>query len=117
MPIAILANRLRSLAADARLGFRVLARRWHRIDRATRARIEFGAIASLLPLSAAIAAIAAAPAALDLDGLQPRPIVEVVATPSIVEQVEELLVAQAASSARPASSGATRWPPCSSASK
>jgi murein DD-endopeptidase MepM/ murein hydrolase activator NlpD len=91
MPVAILANRVRSLAADARLGFRVLARRWHRIDRATRARIEFGAIASLLPLSAAIAAIAAAPAALDLDGLQPRPIVEAVATPSIVEQVEELL--------------------------
>ncbi len=95
MPIAILANRLRSLAADARLGFRMLARRWHRIDRATRARIEFGAIASLLPLSAAIAAIAAAPAALGLDdGLQPRPIVEAVATPSIVEQVEELLQGQ-----------------------
>ncbi|MGE5161495.1 MAG: M23 family metallopeptidase [Betaproteobacteria bacterium] len=91
MPIAILANRLRSLAADARLGFRVLARRWNRIDRITRARIEFGAIASLLPLSAAIAAIAAAPAALGLDGLQPRPIVEVVAAPSIVDQVEELL--------------------------
>ncbi len=94
MPIAILANRLRSLAADARLGFRVLAHRWHRIDRVTRARIEFGAIASLLPLSAAIAAIAAAPAALGLDGLQPRPIVEVVATPSIVDQVEELLQGQ-----------------------
>ena len=73
MPLAILANRMCSLAADARLGFRGLARRWHRIDRATRARIEFGAVVSLLPLSAAIAAIAAAPAALDLDGLQPRP--------------------------------------------
>jgi len=91
MPIAILANRMRSLAANARLGFRLLARRWHRIDRITRARIEFGAIASLLPLSAALAAIAAVPAAVDLDGLQPRPIVEAVATPSIVEQVEELL--------------------------
>jgi len=91
MPIAILANRMRSLAANARLGFRLLARRWHRIDRVTRARIEFGAIASLLPLSAALAAIAAVPAAVDLDGLQPRPIVEAVATPSIVEQVEELL--------------------------
>lgn len=94
MPIAILANRLRSLAADARLGFRVLARRWHRIDRTRRARIEFGAVLSLLPLSAAIAALAAAPAALDLDGLQPRPIVEAVATPSIVDQVEELLQRQ-----------------------
>jgi murein DD-endopeptidase MepM/ murein hydrolase activator NlpD len=91
MPVAILANRVRSLAADARLGFRVLARRWHRIDRARRARFEFGAILSLLPLSAAIAALAAAPAALDLDRLQPQPIVEAVATPSIVDQVEELL--------------------------
>jgi murein DD-endopeptidase MepM/ murein hydrolase activator NlpD len=94
MPVAILANRVRSLAADARLGFRVLARRWHRIDRARRARIEFGAVLSLLPLSAAIAALAAAPAALDLDQLQPQPIVEAVATPSIVDQVEELLQRQ-----------------------
>ncbi|MGZ8273592.1 MAG: peptidoglycan DD-metalloendopeptidase family protein [Burkholderiaceae bacterium] len=94
MPIAILANRVRSLAADARLGFRVLARRWHRIDRARRARIEFGAILSLLPLSAAIAALAAAPAALDLDDLQPQPIVQAVNTPSIVDQVEELLQRQ-----------------------
>lgn len=91
MPIAILANRVRSLAADVRLGYRLLARRWHRVDRATRARIEFGAVFSLLPLSAAIAAIAAAPAALDLDHLQPRPIVEAVAAPSIADQVEELL--------------------------
>jgi murein DD-endopeptidase MepM/ murein hydrolase activator NlpD len=80
--------------ADARLGFRVLARRWNRIDRARRARIEFGAILSLLPLSAAIAALAAAPAALELDRLQPLPIVEAVATPSIVDQVEELLQRQ-----------------------
>lgn len=94
MPVAILANRVRSLAADARLGFRVLARRWSRIDRVTRARFEFGAVVSLLPLSAAIAALAAAPAALDLDLLQPRPIVEAVATPSIVDQVEELLQRQ-----------------------
>ena len=92
MPLAILANRLRALAADARLGFRLLARRWHRVDRVTRARIEFGAVFSLLPLSAAIAALAAAPAALDLDSLQPRQIVERVATPSIVDQVEELLL-------------------------
>jgi murein DD-endopeptidase MepM/ murein hydrolase activator NlpD len=91
MPIEILANRMRALADHARLGFRVLVDRWHRIDRATRSRIEFGAVASLLPLSAALAAIAAAPAALDLDRLQPQPIVEAVATPSIVDQVEELL--------------------------
>lgn len=94
MPIAILANRVRSLAADARLGFRLLARRWHRIDRTTRARIEFGAVFSLLPISAAIAALAAAPAALDLDDLQPRPIVETVAAPAISEQVEQLLSRQ-----------------------
>ena len=94
MPIAILANRVRSLAADVRLGFRLAVRRWRRIDRATRARIEFGAVFSLLPLSAAIAALAAAPAALDLDHLQPRPIVEAVAAPSIADQVEELLKRQ-----------------------
>jgi murein DD-endopeptidase MepM/ murein hydrolase activator NlpD len=94
MPVAILANRVRTLATGAHLAFQVLARRWNRIDRATRARIEFGAIASLLPLSAAIAAIAAVPAALDLDGFQPQPIVEAVATPSIVDQVEELLQRQ-----------------------
>jgi murein DD-endopeptidase MepM/ murein hydrolase activator NlpD len=91
MPIAILANRVRTLATGTRLAFRLLVRRWNRIDRATRTRIEFGAITSLLPLSAAIAAIAAAPAALDLDGFQPQPIVQAVATPSIVDQVEELL--------------------------
>jgi murein DD-endopeptidase MepM/ murein hydrolase activator NlpD len=94
MPVAILANRMRSLVANTRLGLRLLARRWRQVDRTTRARIEFGAVASLLPLSAAIAALAAAPAALDLDGLQPQPIVEAVATPSIVEQVEELLQRQ-----------------------
>ena len=94
MPFAILANRVRSLVADVRLGYRVLARRWHRIDRTTRARIEFGAVFSLLPLSAAIAAVAAAPAALELDELQPKPIVEIVAAPSIVDQVEELLQRQ-----------------------
>ncbi len=94
MPIEILANRMRALADHARLGWRVLADRWHRVDRATRARIEFGAVASLLPLSAALAAIAAAPAALELDQLQPQPIVETVAAPSIVDQVEELLQRQ-----------------------
>jgi murein DD-endopeptidase MepM/ murein hydrolase activator NlpD len=94
MPYAILANRLRTLIADARLGLRLLVRRWHRVDRRTRARIEFGAVFSLLPLSAAVAALAAAPAALQLDELEQRSIVEVVATPSIVEQVEELLQRQ-----------------------
>jgi murein DD-endopeptidase MepM/ murein hydrolase activator NlpD len=94
MPLAILANRLRTLVADARLGLRLLVRRWHRIDRRTRARVEFGAVFSLLPLSAAVAALAAVPAALQLDEMEQRSIVEVVATPSIVEQVEELLQRQ-----------------------
>jgi murein DD-endopeptidase MepM/ murein hydrolase activator NlpD len=85
---------MRSLAVNARLALRALARRWQQVDRATRARVEFGAVVSLLPLSAALAAIAAAPAALDLDQLQPRPIVESVVTPSIVDQVEELLQRQ-----------------------
>jgi murein DD-endopeptidase MepM/ murein hydrolase activator NlpD len=94
MTFAILANRLRVLAADARLGFRLVTRRWHRVDRATRARIEFGAVFSLLPLSAAIAALAAAPAALEIDALQPRAIVEPITAPSIVGQVEDLLARQ-----------------------
>jgi murein DD-endopeptidase MepM/ murein hydrolase activator NlpD len=91
MPFTSLSNRLRVLGADVRLGVRVLVRRWHRVDHVKRARIEFGAVFSLLPLSAALAALAAAPAALELDEVQPRPIVERVATPSIVDQVEELL--------------------------
>jgi len=58
-------------------------RRWKQLDRATRSRIELGAVVSLLPLSAAIAAIAAAPAALDLDSVQSQPIVEVIEAPRL----------------------------------
>ena len=86
----ILSNRFRQLAADLRLGTRLALRRWKRLDRATRSRIELGAVFSLLPLSAAIAAIAAAPAALDLDSLQSQPIVEAVATPSIADQLDQI---------------------------
>ncbi len=81
---------LQQLRADIRLGARLFARRWNRIDRAKRARVEFAAVFSLLPLSAAIAALAAAPSALELDDLQQRPIIEQVAAPSIVDQIEEL---------------------------
>lgn len=49
-----------------------------------------GAVFSLLPLSAAIAALAAAPAALDLDSMQSQPIVETVQTPSVAAQVDEI---------------------------
>lgn len=94
MPVDILANRLRALGASAREALRLVARRWQEVDRATRARIEFGAVVSLLPLSAAVAAIAAAPAALQLDELEQRTIIESVATPPILEQVEELLQRQ-----------------------
>ena len=46
---------------------------------------------SLLPISAALAALAAAPAALELDKLQQQPIVEAIATPAVADQVQELL--------------------------
>ncbi len=89
---AILSNHLRRLTADARLGARLLLRRWRQFDRATRSRIELAAVFSLLPLSAAIAAIAAAPAALDLDGIQSRPIVEVIRTPRLDDQLARATV-------------------------
>lgn len=88
----ILSKHLRSLGADVRLGARLLLRRWRQLDRATRSRIELGAVFSLLPLSAALAAIAAAPAALDLDDIQSRPIVEVVSTPRLDDQLAPALV-------------------------
>jgi len=83
MSLAILSKRLSSLAADVRLGARLLARRWKQLDRTTRSRIELGAVFSLLPLSAAIAAIAAAPTALDLDDVQSRSIVEIIDAPRL----------------------------------
>ena len=94
MPSTILSNRVRAVATVTRRALRALVRRWHRIDRHTRARVELGAVFSLLPLSAAIAALAAAPAALELDKLQQTAIVETVPTPSILDQVEELVQRQ-----------------------
>jgi murein DD-endopeptidase MepM/ murein hydrolase activator NlpD len=90
MSLEILSKQLNSLGADIRLGARLLLRRWKQVDRATRSRIELGAVFSLLPLSAAIAAIAAAPTALDLDSIEARPIVEAIATPSIGDQLRDL---------------------------
>jgi murein DD-endopeptidase MepM/ murein hydrolase activator NlpD len=75
-------------------GSRRVARRWRRGAPAPPARVELGAVVSLLPLSAAVAALAAAPVALDLDSLQQTSIVETVATPSIADQVQELLQRQ-----------------------
>jgi murein DD-endopeptidase MepM/ murein hydrolase activator NlpD len=90
MPLEILSKQLQSLTSDIRLGARLVLRRWKRLDRTTRSRIELTTVFSLLPLSAAIAAIAAAPSALDLDSLQSRPIVESIATPSISEQLQHI---------------------------
>lgn len=90
MPLAILSKQLQTLTADIRLGARLVLRRWKRLDRTTRSRIELTAVFSLLPLSAAIAAIAAAPSALDLDSIQSRPIVEAIATPSISDQLQDI---------------------------
>jgi hypothetical protein len=46
---------------------------------------------SLLPLSASIAALAAAPAALDVDSIEIQPVTEWVATPAIADQIADLL--------------------------
>lgn len=73
--------------ADLRLGLRLAARRWRQFHSQTGSRIELAAVASLLPLSAAVAALAAAPSVLDLDSLQPRPVVQTIATPPITDQL------------------------------
>ncbi len=57
------------------------------MDSVTRHRIQLAAVFSWLPVSAAVAAIAAAPSALDLDSLQSRPIVETVAAPALTAQI------------------------------
>lgn len=90
MPFAILAKQLRSLGTEARLRLRLALRHWNTLDRGWRNRIELGAVASLLPLSAALAALAAAPSAVELDALRAQPIVETIDTPAIAEQVAEL---------------------------
>ncbi len=89
--MSILSKRLVLLASDTRLGFRLVSRRWKKLDGAKRKRIELAAVFSLLPLSAAIAALAAAPAAFQLDESRMQAVVESVATPSIADQVAELI--------------------------
>ena len=68
-----------------------MSRRWKQVERAKRKRIELTVVFSLLPLSAAIAALAAAPAAFELDQSQMQPVIESVTTPSIAAQVVHLL--------------------------
>ncbi|MBA2547607.1 MAG: peptidoglycan DD-metalloendopeptidase family protein [Burkholderiaceae bacterium] len=91
MPLSILSKRFAVFANDTRLGFRLVSRKWKQLDRTQRKRIELSAVLSLLPLSAAIAALAAVPTAFQLDESQMRPVIEAVATPSIAEQVAELV--------------------------
>jgi murein DD-endopeptidase MepM/ murein hydrolase activator NlpD len=90
MPFEILSKPLKCLSGDIRLGARLLARRWKQLDRATRSRIELGMVFSLLPLSAALAALAAAPVALELDSLQSQPLVEAIDAPAIDDQLHAL---------------------------
>ncbi|MGH6609668.1 MAG: peptidoglycan DD-metalloendopeptidase family protein [Burkholderiaceae bacterium] len=79
---------------DTRLGFRLVSRRWKQVDKVKRKRVELAAVFSLLPLSAAIAALAAAPAAFELDQSQVQSVVENVETPSITEQVAHLIATE-----------------------
>ena len=89
--MSILSKRFALFACDARLGFRLVSRRWKQVKRSKRKRIELAVVFSLLPLSAAIAALAAAPAAFELDQSQMQPVIESVQTPSIADQVVHLL--------------------------
>ena len=91
MPLLILSKRLALFANDTQLGFRLVSRRWKQLDRAKRKRIELFAVLSLLPLSAAIAGLAAVPSAFELDQSQVQAVVENVATPPIADQMAELL--------------------------
>ena len=91
MPLSILSKRFAVFACDVRLGFRLVSRRWKQVERSKRKRIELAVVFSLLPLSAAIAALAAAPAAFELDQSQMQPVIESVQTPSIADQVVHLL--------------------------
>ncbi|HQR75970.1 MAG TPA: peptidoglycan DD-metalloendopeptidase family protein [Burkholderiaceae bacterium] len=88
-PLSILTKRIALLASDTRLGFRLVLRRWKQIERTKRNRIELTAVLLLLPLSAAVAALAAMPSALELDASQIQMVVEAVAPPSIADKVTE----------------------------
>lgn len=81
MLFEILSKRVELLAADLRLGTRLVLRRWTRIERSTRGRLELAAVFSLLPISAAIAAIAAVPTLLQMDTVEPRLIAETIDVP------------------------------------
>ena len=86
----ILAKRLRLVGEDTRRGLRVASAWWRRLPTQRRNRIQLGAALSLLPLSAAIAALAAAPAAVDLDNLPQETIVESHVLPPLEDQIAQL---------------------------
>lgn len=89
-PVQILAKHLRSIGNDAHRGLRVTKAFWRRLPAARRRRIELGAVLSLLPISAAIAALAAVPVAADLDNLPQQTITEAHPLPPLEDQIASL---------------------------
>ncbi len=89
-PAQILAKHLRQVGNDARRGLRVASVLWRRMPAARRSRIELGAVLSLLPLSAAIAALAAVPVAVDLDNIPQQTITETHELPPLEDQIARL---------------------------
>ncbi|HOX89248.1 MAG TPA: peptidoglycan DD-metalloendopeptidase family protein [Burkholderiaceae bacterium] len=89
-PAEILSKHALALAARARAGASAAVAAWERIDPKRRSRIELAGILSLLPLSAAIAALAAVPAAADLDNLPQQTITQALAVPELADQISEL---------------------------
>lgn len=88
--VQILAKHLQAIGGDAHRGFRVSKAVWRRLPAARRSRIQLGAVLSLLPLSAAIAALAAVPVAADLDNLPQQTITEAHPLPPLEDQIAEL---------------------------
>ncbi|MEG1833378.1 MAG: peptidoglycan DD-metalloendopeptidase family protein [Burkholderiaceae bacterium] len=89
-PAQILAKHLRQVGHDARRGLRVASAVWRRLPSTRRNRIQLGGVLALLPLSAAIAALAAAPVAVDLDNLPQQTITEAHELPPLEDQIARL---------------------------
>lgn len=89
-PASILSKHALALAARTRAGLRAAVSAWERIDAKRRGRIELAGVLSLLPLSAAIAALAAVPAAADLDNLPQQTITHALPVPELGDQIAEL---------------------------
>lgn len=89
-PAQILSKHALALASQARTGARAVVAAWERIDSKRRSRFELAGILSLLPLSAAIAALAAVPVAADLDNLPQQTITQPLPVPELGDQIAEL---------------------------